>query len=318
MRYLIQLHLTEHCNLRCKHCYQRGSKSPLMTIEEVRGLMLQASELATRNGFDVLKVNLTGGEPLLISNIVEYIDVILERADKLLLMTNGTLMDEKMADCLASRNVSVQVSIDGTKETHDKIRGVGSYELAMRGIRLLTTKGVRVIVGCTLHKDNFKEVTDIVKAVKESGAKKVWFDRYIPCGNAMPLDTQEVLVAMTLLAGAKRFETDGFEVGTSRALQFLFVNGIPYHCTALTKSLTIMPDGTVYPCRRMPIKLGNWKEQGLQELFNHPIRKELEKVPTKCNGCHLKESCKGGLRCLGYAVSGTLDGADPNCFLIGE
>lgn len=279
--------------------------------------MSQAVKLKREKGFDTLKVNLTGGEPLLIPNIKEYLDVVLEKADKLLLMTNGTMLSSDVVNYIAQRGIAVQVSIDGIKETHDKIRGINSYERAMSGIRMLVSKGIRVIVGCTLHKDNFREVTDIVRAVKESGANKVWFDRYIPCGNASALSTKDFVEAMTLLAGAKRFETDGFEVGASRALQFLFTMNTPYRCTALTKSMTVLPDGTVYPCRRMPIKIGNCWEQDLKEIFEHSLRKVLEQAPKGCNGCSRKEACKGGLRCLGYAVNGNLDCSDPDCFLVG-
>ena len=280
--------------------------------------MKQADELKRDKGFDELKVNLTGGEPLIIQNIKEYIDVVLEKADKVLLMTNGILVDEELADYLYKKGVAVQISIDGVKKTHDLIRGEGNYDKAMNGIELLVNKGVRVVVGCTIHKDNFREIMEIVKVVKNKGANKIWFDRYIPCGNAEPLNSDEFLEAMTYLAGAKRYETKEFEVGSSRALQFLFNASIPYRCTALTKSMTVLPGGTVYPCRRMPIPLGNCFEQRLKELFEHPLRMVLERPPHECKSCSKSKSCKGGLRCLTYAVNGSLDEADPNCFLTGE
>ena len=83
MRYLVQIHLSESCNLRCKHCYQDSSgKSPLLTLDDVQEILKQAREVATQRGFDELAVNLTGGEPLLIPNIKEYIEVVLENADR--------------------------------------------------------------------------------------------------------------------------------------------------------------------------------------------------------------------------------------------
>ncbi|MBR5791395.1 MAG: 4Fe-4S cluster-binding domain-containing protein, partial [Phascolarctobacterium sp.] len=74
MRYLLQLHLTESCNLKCKHCYQSCKDYRLLSVEEVSTIMKQADELKRDKGFDELKVNLTGGEPLIIQNIKEYID----------------------------------------------------------------------------------------------------------------------------------------------------------------------------------------------------------------------------------------------------
>lgn len=316
MRYLVQIHLSESCNLRCKHCYQDSSgKSPLLTLDDIKDILKQAREVATQRGFDELAVNLTGGEPLLIPNIKEYIEVVLENADRMLLLTNGTLLDEDMVGYLkAKTNIRVQVSLDGTKEVHDEIRGKGSFDKAIKGIRLLSKAEIPCSVACTIHADNYEMVADIIKVADESGADRIWFDRYVPCGNARPLSTEQFIMAMTLLAGERGRHK--IEVGYNRALQFLFDSVSAYKCSALSKAVTVLPDKTVLPCRRMPIPIGNLKSESLAEIYekNTSLLEMLDNPPKLCNGCSLANRCNGGLRCLSFATCG-LEGKDPNCFL---
>ena len=316
MRYLVQIHLSESCNLRCKHCYQESSgKSPLLTPSDVDDILTQARMVATARGFDELAVNLTGGEPLLIPNIKEYIEVVLKKADKMLLLTNGTMIDEKMVDYFKEKsNIRIQVSIDGTKEVHDNIRGKGSFDKAIRGINLLSKAEIPCSVACTIHSDNYEMVDEIIKVADKAGADRIWFDRYVPCGNARPLTTEQFIVAMTLLAGERGRHK--IEVGYNRALQFLFDSVGAYKCSALSKAITVLPDKTILPCRRMPIPIGNLKSESLAEIYekNTSLLEILDNPPKQCQGCALANRCNGGLRCLSFATCG-LEGKDPNCFL---
>ena len=316
MRYLVQIHLTESCNLRCKHCYQENNgKSPLLTVKDVENILTQARAVSTARGFDELAVNLTGGEPLLIPNIKEYIDLVLNKVDRMLLLTNGTILDKEMVDYFKSKNnLRIQVSLDGTKEIHDLIRGIGSFDKAINGIRLLSEAQIPCSVACTIHADNYQKVDEIIKIADEAGADRIWFDRYVPCGNAMPLSTEQFIIAMTLLAGERN--KHNIEVGYNRALQFLFDSVSAYKCSAFSKAITILPDKTVLPCRRMPIPIGNLKDDSLFEIYKKNINllKILDNPPKQCNGCQLTNRCNGGLRCLSFATCG-LEGKDPNCFL---
>ena len=106
------------------------------------------------------------------------------------------------------------------KEVHDEIRGKGSFDKAIRGIRLLSKAEIPCSVACTIHADNYEMVADIIRVADEAGADRIWFDRYVPCGNARPLSTEQFIVAMTLLAGERGRHK--IEVGYNRALQFSF------------------------------------------------------------------------------------------------
>ena len=79
-------------------------------------------------------------------------------------------------------------------------------------------------------------------------------------------------------------------------------------------SLTILANGDLVPCRRMPVVLGNvLKEPILGLCEKSDFIKETTKIPNECYKCYKAHYCKGGLRCLTYAVTGDLSKRDINC-----
>ena len=106
------------------------------------------------------------------------------------------------------------------------------------------------------------------------------------------------------------------ELTMSRALQFLQTGEIPYKCTAGTKLLTVMENGDLVPCRRMPIVLGNVLKENLLEIYkkSNAIKQlEREEIPKECIKCEHSEKCRGGLKCLTYAMTEKIIGKDPGC-----
>ncbi|NJF24816.1 radical SAM protein [Thermococcus sp. Bubb.Bath] len=122
--------LTRGCNLHCTHCIVAAGE-PLpneLKTEEWLKLVDEISEYAIR-------LTLTGGEPLTHPGFFEILPRAKERDLAVRVLTNGTLLEEN-AERLASlldEWDEVQVSLDGTREVNDKIRGKGSFEKAVRG-----------------------------------------------------------------------------------------------------------------------------------------------------------------------------------------
>ena len=104
-----------------------------------------------------------------------------------------------------------------------------------------------------------------------------------------------------------------------RALQFLVGDGFPYHCTAGDMLITVLPNGDVVPCRRLPITVGNVIETPLEQLYyESPMLRSLrdrDRVSRGCETCACESLCRGGLRCLSYAVTGDPFRADPGCWI---
>jgi radical SAM protein with 4Fe4S-binding SPASM domain len=331
--FVLQLHITDKCNLRCKHCYQKNYKPNELALKQAKNIVEQFETLLNRLGKEAKitgHINLTGGEPLLSKNFFEIINEIkkINKNISIGILTNGTLIDEKTAKKIKMAGVSyIQVSLEGGKEQNDLIRGKGSFEKTLRAIKFLYANSVQTIVSFTASKKNWKELPKAINASENAGADYVWADRLVVCGSAkqnkletlLPPETKEFFLLMKKQNDHLKRRLFGKKiVKMHRALQFL-CGGEPYFCTAGLTLLAVMPSGEVYPCRRMPKKVGNVFEEKLEKIyFESPFLKNLRKnqIPSECEMCAHKQSCRGGLKCLSYALYGEPARKDFGCWAL--
>jgi GeoRSP system SPASM domain protein len=133
------------------------------------------------------------------------------------------------------------------------------------------------------------------------------------------LDRREQLTIATALAAA------GGVAGMNLTIHDPFVwrafnPGLPFPqggCQAANTMLAIAPSGDVYPCPTLPVVLGNLGEASLKEIMLSPVKKEVRRLiltnPADCRACGELSECRGGCRGRGYAVHGSLAGADAAC-----
>ncbi len=193
-------------------------------------------------------VTLTGGEPFVRRDIEGLLEHVV-REYTFAVLTNGTLIDADRARRLAKwRPAFVQVSMEGTEATHDRIRGQGSFQRSVTAIEHLVHAGIRTLISFTAHAGNYREFSDVVALGCRLKVSRVWADRLVPWGGGAELpvlspgQTREFLGIMRRARdAARRRWFCRTEVAMHRALQFLENSGIPYHCTAGDTLLTIMP-----------------------------------------------------------------------------
>lgn len=141
------------CNLECRHCINAsGPRSPWL-----KPLAAGAVRRAIGEGerWGVKEIYFTGGEPFLHGEILLLLGLALETAPTTVL-TNGTLIDDGMAEALAGLaarapySLEIRVSLDDTdREKNDRIRGHGAWEDAVSAIRRLSARGLLPIVTAT-------------------------------------------------------------------------------------------------------------------------------------------------------------------------
>lgn len=328
---LLQWHLSDRCNLRCAHCYQEGFRETSRGLEGWRELLDRFLAYLHGTGGNAAMpghINVTGGEPFAIAEFPALMEVFAghRRYFDFGILSNGTLVDQPLARQVKSWGARfVQVSIEGSQETHDRIRGAGSYGRAVAGLRALAAERVPTLIAFTAQRANWRELPAVAALGKEVGARRVWADRLIPSGQAdraQVLDAGETQAFLALMAKTRgeplRFAPRQGVV-MKRALQFLAADDeTPYRCTAGDTLLALMPDGTLYPCRRLPIALGNLYDTPLAQLYDAEPLRQLRQPHWQgqgCEDCAVASACRGGLRCLGYALHGRLDQADPGCWL---
>jgi AdoMet-dependent heme synthase len=141
------------CNLRCAHCLNAsGPKDPWLKsldTETVKRSIKEAESLGVKESY------FTGGEPFLHRDILELLAFSLQVAPTTVL-TNGTLMTEKLADALATLarvspySLEIRLSIDDIEaEKNDRIRGKGALAKAVKAIQLLYARGLLPILTAT-------------------------------------------------------------------------------------------------------------------------------------------------------------------------
>ncbi|MDA8100671.1 MAG: radical SAM protein [Nitrospiraceae bacterium] len=346
--FLIQWHLTERCNLACSHCYQTGTPGSELSLEEINETLEEIDEMfgAWRRAYDVSikpSFNITGGEPLLRPDLEQVLGLLHARSYETFLLTNGTLIDRTRARRIAELGVKgAQVSIEGCEEIHESVRGPGSFERASDGIEHLLDAGVPVTLNVTLSRLNAKSMKKVVRFASHIGAQRLGFSRLVPAGKAAGLGQAMLSAAEVRSLYEELFATDipGLEIVTGDPVAAAHrrersmkhpgrrkrdrTGGVPSGgCSAGVSGLTLLADGTVVPCRRMPLPIGNVRTHSLRELWAaSPVLEALRdksRYSGKCGSCGHWEECRG-CRAIAYADalargSGDFLSDDPQCFV---
>ena len=327
---LLQWHVTDRCNLRCSHCYQEAYSGPELGFEDLLKAVEQYRTLLAALGVRRGHINVTGGEPFVREDFIPFLDILSRHRDtfSFAILTNGSFIDEAQAARIRRLGPAfVQLSMEGGRETHDAIRGEGDFERVGQAARNLRQERVRTFLSFTVHKGNYREFGEVAEEGIRLGVARIWTDRFIPLGNGTamadkvlsPHETGEFFeMVRKMRERTKRWWRRGdTEIAMGRALQFIAGGGEPYRCAAGGSLLALGADGILYPCRRMPVPLGNVTTEPMAALYReHHFLASLRnrrRIARGCEGCFYARACGGGLRCLSYAAFGDPFRADPGC-----
>lgn len=323
----LQWHITERCNFRCLHCYQEKYDNPEVSLEQAEEILKQFVALIKKWKIPPNFVNLpiTGGEPFLFKNFFPFLEKIYKYSENYqwVILSNGSLLNRENAKILKHFNISLfQVSLEGLEKNNDEIRGPGSFKKTLEAIKILVSEGIITTVSFTVTKKNKDDIFPLAELLAEMGVKAFWIRRLTPWGQGSGL-TDLLLKPLELLELWGRIGKNNFRFVKSNAfLQIMascdhtFLKG-DYCPIFKGNTLAVLPNGDVYPCRRLPIKIGNIFENTLEEIYYSDKIKELRdfgKTPDYCRkNCSNFRNCFGGARCVTYAYSGRLDVPDIQC-----
>lgn len=150
--------LTYKCNLSCRHCYVVRRKQPELNTAQIKGLIRQLKNVGC------LYLTLTGGEVFLRDDFFEIAEYARQLNFALRIFTNGTLINSKIIDRLKSLDPTVEISLYGFKNIHDKITRVkGSFDKTINAIKLLKKEKIHVKVKNMVMRQNVAEVFSLKK-----------------------------------------------------------------------------------------------------------------------------------------------------------
>jgi radical SAM protein with 4Fe4S-binding SPASM domain len=338
--FLIQWHVTEKCNLKCTHCYQNDEISDDLSLDEIKTAIQEISGTLKnwKESYNLKfspSVNITGGEPFARADLFEILDEFNNIGFDTFVLTNGILINKQKARQLFKSGVKgVQVSIEGPEDIHDSIRGRNSFSSSLRGVRNLLDAGLQVTLNVTLSKINADYLIDTIKIASDHGVHRLGFSRLVPSGRGKNL-IREMLKkdsVMRLYDNIFSNENNKVEIVTGDPVASQLrskANNSDYGdialggCAAGISGLTIMPDGTMLPCRRMPIPVGNLKRDSFREVWaTSDVLNDLRdksKYKGKCGSCNKWANCRG-CRAIAYAYSESMGkgdhlAPDPQCFI---
>jgi len=322
----LYLYLTDHCNLRCSHCWI----SPKFSEQKQNGLPLDSLKkaISEAGSLGLQSVKLTGGEPFLYRHIGGLLAFLAEEQIDVLIETNGTLINRDMVERLKSCNLDqLSVSLDAaTEEIHDQIRGVkGSFRRTLEGLALLSRHDLNFQIIMTLQSRNRQEIPGVIKLSEKLGAGSLKINPLIPCGRGkgafehkQNLNLEELLKLYRMVH--KRWPLNkGLSIIFDLPVAFRSIEEIKHRgiieCRILN-ILGILGNGDFSICgigqTVRDLRMGNLSHDSISEIWqNSSILKDLRKsLPGKlkgvCEHCIFKFQCLGACRANAYALTGDL------------
>jgi heme d1 biosynthesis radical SAM protein NirJ len=188
--------LIRRCNLSCKHCYALSADH---AYEGELGTADVFTVMDDLRAFGVQVLILSGGEPLMRPDLFE----IAERARSLGfyvgLATNGTLIDEAMADRVARAGFDyVGISLDGIAATHDRFRRLdGAFDLSLAAMRRLHARSVKLGLRYTMTAMNAQDLPALLQLMRDEGIDKFYFSHLNYAGRGNIHRAQDARFAAT-------------------------------------------------------------------------------------------------------------------------
>ena len=338
MEFDVQWHITDKCNMRCSHCYDSLKSNEDLSYSECIGIMDEISTFRTVLSSlhnTNLSINFTGGEPLMRNDFFDLIEYSNRQKFTTKILTNGILLtDEKIRQLKELKVKFIQISIDDIGERHDLFRKyAGAFEIATNNISKLVENGFKVNISCTISKFNLHKINDLISLAIKLKVYSIKFGRLIPIGNAtdiknLLLSQDELKNLFAYLYREKIRLSESINLILDDPLFNIFScnsgNEIENEvekmggCSIGLNRICIIENGDVLPCRRLPLKIGNVKENTLRDIwFNSEVLNNLRTtkfLKGKCKDCKTVKRCFG-CPAISFAVFNDYLEYDPQCWI---
>jgi radical SAM protein with 4Fe4S-binding SPASM domain len=309
--FILELEITQRCNLRCVHCYAEASAArdlPELTLAQVCTILDQA------RGVGMRELSLTGGEVLLHPDFIAILDAGLERGFNLRFVTNASLLDDALLAAIQARPVKlITISLDAVDAaTHEAIRGPGCHAATLAAIERLREAGQRLSIITAFSKRNLPAFDALFAyccahrfdwQVQMTSAKG-------RCTRGLTLDPagfyalgERVAAAMASRPPINVIPMDDLAMPSRFAPLDRLQQTWQGRCTGGILNLFVRADGAVTPCSALAFPeyvVGNCFTEGLERICAEERCRatlawlEPEALVGRCAACDRKQLCRGG------------------------
>lgn len=276
---------TGRCNLKCNGCYASDSAlaGKYLDFEAFDRILHEKCELWGSHWTVI-----SGGEPFLWNDKGYDLVKLAQRhpADVFMIYTNGTLIDDKLAQRMAEAgNMTPSISVEGFRAETDARRGEGTHDQILHAMELLRKYGVPFGISATSTKHNWDIITSEEFAdfyFIDQGAFYCWIFQYMPIGRQQCLEmmvppesrVQMIKRMWEVVRSRKVFIVDFWNSGTAiqgcisagRGGGYFYINW----------------DGDIMPCVFTPYAADNIHDiyargENLSAALNSPLFKRIRK-----------------------------------------
>jgi len=335
---MVAWELIRSCNLACVHCRASSERGPYpgeLTTEECFRVMDEMATIAQP------VIILTGGEPLLRTDIFELAQYGTKKGFRMVMATNGTLITEENVQSMKASGIQrISISLDGPDpDSHDAFRKVkGAFAGSLRGIEIAKKHGLPFQINTTITRSNLHLIEKILRLAVALGAVAHHIFLLVPTGRGKELQDQEISaldyektlhwfyeqndhVALQLKATCaphyyrilrQRAKKEGKKI----SFQTHGLDAVTRGCLGGISFCFISHLGQVQPCGYLELNCGNVRQQSFPEIWEKsPIFQDLRNFDGyggKCGRCEFRKVC-GGCRARAYEITGDYMAEEPYC-----
>ena len=319
--FTLQWHVTQACDLKCRHCYDRTDRSYLDLDQGLR--ILDDLRDFCHSRYVYGHVTFSGGNPLLYPYFKDIYSAAAEKGFSVSILGNPAPKARVEELAKIYHPSYYQVSLEGLNEHNDYIRGPGHFEKVISFLKILKDLNIYSMVMLTLTKDNINQVLPLAEKLRNH-TDHFTFNRLSQVGEGAnlkpPIKDEYRAFLKEYSDAAQGNPIMGLKDNLFNILRYDNDNKTTGGCTgfgcgAAFNFLTLLPDGEVHACRKFPSLLGNILDDSLSDIYDSESARQYRLGSTSCTSCHLKPSCGG---CMASAYSNGLDifkERDPYCFL---
>lgn len=292
----IQIFLSFQCNYNCNFCFNRDINNEAIINHSKFAFI---SSVLKNSG--VREIDILGGEPLIHDEIIDILEIGANNFDSIFLSTNGSAIKRLRDIGRLFPDVKIGISINSKPSEELK-----EYILRYRPV-------LKSVAACNCF------IPDTALKFIEDGLTYYLIYRDV-------LSEKDLRYTMPFYEFLKAYERWSQVYPNLKAVYcggFIADDNTGWRCPAGSTKLSIMPDGSVFPCYllfRFPeFRLGNIFDTAFEDILRNPILDFFrKKTENNCaiKTCHIKNQCNGGCPAVSYSLFGDIAKTDPRCNII--
>lgn len=300
--------ITKQCNLSCPFCIRESRREDQeLSFDDISNYLKEI-----KLNFPDAKLIITGGEATLHPDFRKILSESVQLFKKCILCSNGTRKIVFVENSDLLQKCTVQISIDGNEECHDKLRGKGNYKKSRSTIEYLIDKGSNIVIASTISRNNVYSIKEMIDDMIKIGVRNFKISQEMPSGYAVlrgedHLSTEEW----------NEFYRECVKFANERDIKISIKKMFPFigkklnmkgvtndmllmaGCKAGMTQIYIYPDKKVYGCPMlMEYPILNLKTNNISEIEKTSNECKLFQYclpeDSTCKECQYLNICRGG------------------------